>query len=201
MRQPKFLFSMMSAAFLAVAVLGCGGGDEIVHPEVPQNTEGAHVHEHPSHGPHEGHLIELGAEEYHAELLHDEENHKVTIYILDGAAKEAVTIEAAEILINVAADGEAKQFKLAAAPQESDPEGKSSRFELVDEELLHELEEEGNKLKLSLTINEKPYTGDIELGEHEHDHEHEEGDHDHDKEDQDHEDEEGHDDDKSTPPQ
>ncbi len=44
------------------------------------------VHSHPTEGPHHGTLIELGKEEYHAELVHDDK--MVTIYILDSAAKK-----------------------------------------------------------------------------------------------------------------
>ncbi len=72
------------------------------------------VHSHPTEGPHHGTLIELGKEEYHAELVHDDK--MVTIYILDSAAKTAVPIDSLELVINLVHDGKPEQFKLAASP-------------------------------------------------------------------------------------
>ena len=62
-------------------------------------------HAHPEHGPHEGMLIELGKEEYHAELVHDDAAGTVTIYLLDGSAKNAVPITPEEVVINLKHDG------------------------------------------------------------------------------------------------
>jgi pyoverdine/dityrosine biosynthesis protein Dit1 len=73
------------------------------------------IHEHPSEGPHHGSLIELGKEEFHAELVHDDKS--VTIYVLDSAAKNFVPADASEVVINVLHDGKPEQLKLAAAPQ------------------------------------------------------------------------------------
>jgi hypothetical protein len=42
---------------------------------------------HAEVGPHKGTLIELGEEEYHAELVNDEKTHTATIYLLDGEVK------------------------------------------------------------------------------------------------------------------
>ena len=49
----------------------------------PAAEHGGEEHHHHVHGPHEGELIEIGNEEYHAELLM-EDNNKVTIYVLVG---------------------------------------------------------------------------------------------------------------------
>ncbi|MFK7776819.1 MAG: hypothetical protein QM501_01695, partial [Gimesia sp.] len=97
-------------------------------PEDVTMVEEDHGHDHPSEGPHHGSLIELGKEAYHAELVHDEKNGSVTIYILDGAVKKSVPIKAESVLINVKHDGKGQQFTLAAAPDANDPEGQSSRF-------------------------------------------------------------------------
>ena len=56
-------------------------------------------HGHPSEGPHHGGLIELGNEEYHAELVHDDDAGTVTLYILDGGVTKQVPIDATEITI------------------------------------------------------------------------------------------------------
>ena len=92
----------------------------------------------------------------------------MTIYVLDGSAKQAVPIDASEITINLTHDGEAEQFKLPAAPSAGDSDGKSSRFTLKDEHLTEDLDAEGTVAKVVIAINGKQYTGKIE---HDHDHE------------------------------
>ncbi|QGJ72212.1 Hypothetical protein PBC10988_39300 [Planctomycetales bacterium 10988] len=136
-----------------------------------------HDHAHPSEGPHHGELIELGNEEYHAELVLDEEKGTVTVYILDGSASEAVPIEATEITINAKHDGKPEQFKLSASADENDPEGKSSRFVSESSELLTHLHEEEAEPRLVLTIEGKSYRGEVAHDHghnHDHDHDHEE---------------------------
>lgn len=127
------------------------------------------IHEHPSEGPHHGTLIELGKEEFHAELVHDD--NSVTIYVLDSAAKNSVPVDASEVLINILKDGKPAQFKLAATPVEGDPNGKSSRFVDSGTELAGHLDNEAAAPKLSITINGKSYKGTI-THEHGHDHAH-----------------------------
>jgi hypothetical protein len=109
-------------------------------------------------------LIELGNEEYHAELLHDDQS--VTIFILNAAADEQVPIAATEITINTKHDGQPEQFQLLASPDQSDPAGQSSRFVATDADLATHIDEEGAEHKLVLTINGKSYRGDIA---HDHD--------------------------------
>ncbi|MBY0587201.1 hypothetical protein K2X85_08495 [bacterium] len=143
----------------------------------PATDEHADEHAHPSHGPHGGDLIELGDEEYHAEFVHDEKTSDVTIYFLDAAVKNAVAIDATEIVINLKHDGKPEQHKLAAEPQEGDSPGKSSRFvSKKNDDLCHAIEEEGANAKLQVTIDGKPFTGAIQ---HEHDHEGHDHDHEH----------------------
>ncbi|MBI1315060.1 hypothetical protein GC176_27530 [bacterium] len=159
-------------------------------------------HEHPSEGPHGGDLIELGNEEYHAELVHpyhhddnahahadhkDGDDHKggheehgdpdhegVTIYILDGSAKESVAIDVAEITLNLSHDGKPEQFKLTALPTETDPEGKSSRFASDDNDLLEHFHEEEIEGTLVLQINGKSYRGKVAHNHEDHGHDHHE---------------------------
>jgi len=133
----------------------------------PETVDDAHAHAHPSEGPHHGALIELGAEEYHAELVHDEESGEVTIYVLDSAASGAVPIDAAEITINITHDGAGEQFELAASPDAGDPEGKSSRFVSNDEHLSEDLHDDHAEATLVLTIDGKSFRGEVQHG---HDH-------------------------------
>jgi hypothetical protein len=120
-------------------------------------------HNHPEHGPHKGSLIELGNEEYHAELLHPGhgDDSAVTIYVLDGSAKKQVPIDAKTVAINIQHDGKPEQFALEASPDESDPEGQSSRFSSKDPELLKHFGEDHVHGRLVLKINDKSYSGEL----------------------------------------
>lgn len=182
----KTPFTFATVVAYALFVAGCG---EAPAPSPAPSTGGAAKHDdhghdhaehaHAEHGPHEGTLIELGKEEYHAELVHDEPAGKVTIYVLDSEAKKAVPIAATELSINLKHDGKGEQFKLAAAPQEGDGEGKSSRFVSDDKELAEDLDHEGTEARLVIEIEGKSFTGDIKHDHDDHGHDHK--DHKHDK--------------------
>ncbi|EMI15290.1 putative secreted protein [Rhodopirellula maiorica SM1] len=174
------------AAGLILFTTGCGdkaatnpdtdhsvSGSDVTVDGLPPAT--ADVHAHPSEGPHHGSLVELGNEEYHAEVVHDEKS--VTVYILDSAAKKAVPIDASEVTINLMHDGTPEQFKLAASPDSGDADGKSSRFTLPDAALVGHIDDEASAPKLSVTIEGTAYRGEIK---HDHDHEgHDHAGHDH----------------------
>lgn len=166
MRSLNWLFL---AAFSVAVIAGCGGPAE-KKDKVEAKEE--HAHDHPSEGPHGGHLIELGNEEYHAELAHDDASKTVTVYILDSKAKTPVPIAETELTLNLVVDGTPQQAKLAAAPQEGEAEGKSSRFSIVDEQLLETLEGPKTTGRLNVTIDDKPYTGEIVHEAHDHGHKH-----------------------------
>ncbi len=160
-------FSIPTAAVLMAA--GCQrGSDYVAYDEAPAGDSAAAAHNHPSEGPHHGDLVELGDEEYHAEVVHDEAAGMLTVYILDGEAKQQVAIDATEVTINVSHNGAAEQFALAAAPEESDGEGQSSRFASNSEELAAHLDEHGAEPQLVVMIDGKSYRGTIHHG-HDHD--------------------------------
>jgi hypothetical protein len=152
---------------------GCGEASkpaaETAHREGDGHAEhDAHESGHPEEGPHNGHLIELGKEEYHAELVHDDATHTITLYLLDGSAKKMVPIAEKELTINLVADGKPTQFKIPATPQSDDPSGQSSRFELVDETLCEALDDPKSKARLMLTIAGKQFSGDMAHEDHDH---------------------------------
>jgi hypothetical protein len=118
---------------------------------------------HAEVGPHKGALIELGDEEYHAEVVNDEKTHTATVYLLDGAVKDSVPIAAKDITISLKHDGQPETFKLKAVPQKSDPAGLSSMFSLKDRELVHDLRRKSSDPRLMLKINGKPYSAKITL--------------------------------------
>jgi hypothetical protein len=153
---------------------GCGDSQPAAPADTDAAAADAHEHGHGEEGPHGGHIIELGTEEYHAELTHDEETARVGIYFLGDDAKTARPIDAKSVTINVSVDGEPSQYTLPAAPQPGESEDKSSYFELVSEPLHVVVSGESEALRtharLNVTINGKPYVGLIETEKHEHDH-------------------------------
>jgi hypothetical protein len=155
---------------ILVSLSGCtDAGPEKAETKPPAEKH-EHAHEHPTEGPHHGHLIEIGKEEYHVELVH--EKSVVTIYVLDASAKAAVAIEAKTIVINVKHDGKPEQFELAASPDAEDAEGKSSRFTIDSAELAEHLEHTEAEARLNITINGTPYNASLAHSHEEHDHKH-----------------------------
>ncbi|MBL8816925.1 MAG: hypothetical protein JNL58_12925 [Planctomyces sp.] len=172
---------------LALCLLpGCGNSvTDDPHSSEPAGTHDhgddhgdGNAHDHASEGPHHGHLIELGNGTYHAELVHD--SSSVTIYILDEAAKNTTPIDATEITVNLRHNGKPEQFKLAAAPKDGEPAGKSSQFTLQNSELANHLDDESSEARLSVVIDGTPYTGSLSHAHGSHDH----GAHDHGSHDQ-----------------
>ncbi|WP_425399231.1 hypothetical protein [Aeoliella sp.] len=176
--QTNRLFSLSVGFGIALLALsGCGKSTDNSASETSAPPATVDTHNHPTEGPHHGGLIELGNEEYHAELVHDEAGGSVTIYLLDSAAKSAVPIKTAELTVNLTHDGQAEQFKLTAKPDAGDPSGTSSRFVSTDAELAEELDHEGVKAQLVVSIGGKQFRGEIS---HDHDHEeHADEEHDH----------------------
>jgi hypothetical protein len=150
---------------------GCGKSGSAPAPEVD-----AHADEH-AHGagPHGGQIIELGEEEYHAELTHDDATHKVGVYLLDGSAKAAAPIDAPSIVVNCRVEEKPTQFTLMAAPQPGEVAGSSSYFELVSEDLVKAIDDPDSVARLNIVISGKPYVGLIETHGHDHDHDHAHG--------------------------
>ena len=116
--------SVLGLTALTMGLVGCADKPASNGPETspPPATATADTHggrdhgghAHPSEGPHHGELIELGNEEYHAELLHTDT--ELTIYMLDGAATQPVPIEATALTINMTHNEVPKQFSLDAVP-------------------------------------------------------------------------------------
>lgn len=170
---------------------GCGGGDapsksgETSHDDHSHgNAHGHddhaekghdHAHDHASQGPHGGHILELGEEEYHAEWKHDDESGKVTIYILDAEMKKEVPITASELVIETKVGENSSSYKLAAANPSEDFVPKASQFELEDKGLIVVLQaagHEGTTATLKVQINDKTYSANIEHAGHDHGHKH-----------------------------
>lgn len=166
-----FLFSCVAFTATTLSLSGCTNepaATDSAAPvsELPPDTMEI-AHAHPTEGPHDGALIELGAEEYHGELVHDEEGGTVTIYILDSTAKKTVAIDGPHVTINIRHDGQGKQFRLVASSDSDDPAGKSSRFVSDEKELGDDLHLDDVDAALVVEIAGKSYRGKIV---HDHDH-------------------------------
>ena len=161
-----------SAALLAATFAFAGCYKEAGKPN-PQEADALRPEAgHAEEGPHQGSLIELGKEEYHAELVHDDAAHKVTIYLLDGAAQKPVGSADKELVVNLVVAGKPQQFKLPAAPQDGDAAGQASRFEVVDEAFCEALDAEKTTGRVNVTIAGKTFSGDVAHSGHDHDHGH-----------------------------
>src|SRR5437867_2390784 len=119
------------AAVVGIWLAGCNSTANHTEKTLKGGAAHDHEHDHAHHGPHNGHLMEIGEEEYHAEWTHDESG-KVTFYILDSGAKKEVPIAAEEITIDVKIGENApKTYKLQAV---NPTDGKSAAFEIVDKQ-------------------------------------------------------------------
>jgi hypothetical protein len=166
MKAGQTSLQLIIAAAVAVWVGGCNRAAN--HSEKAPKDGVAKEHDHAHHGPHGGHLMEIGEEQYHAEWTHNESG-KVTFYILDGEAKKEVPIAAEEIAIDVKiGENPPKTYKLVAV---SPMEGKSATFEIVDkqfEAVFDQLKSPGIVLTLHANINGTQF--DPVIKEHEHGH-------------------------------
>ncbi len=166
MKKVRSTLMLLLATTGMLAVVGCNGqsapmkGDKHAHDH----------HDHSSEGPHHGQLIELGKEEYHAELLHDDTTHTITIYLLDSKAKSATPIEATQLALNLIVDGKPQQYSLAAKPLPTDPTGQCSCFSTTEAAVCEALDDEKTTGRLTVDIGDKHFVGTIEHHDHGHDH-------------------------------
>jgi hypothetical protein len=169
------------------ALPGCERGGEFAEYKPAEVTEEDHEHghdhdhEHHDFGPHDGHIIELGEHEYHAELVFDKSAHSLTVYLFGHELDEPLAIDQPSVSVALEVDGQEQAFTLTPAPQDGEAEGKSSRFELKDDATLAEHFDDVEDLKghVEVTIQGRSYTGEIshDHEHHDHDHEHEHDDH------------------------
>ena len=161
----RFLKRMRMAMLTCGIVVGSVTGLQAVPTAAHR-----HAHAHPTEGPHHGSLIELGKEDYHAEIVHDETTDTVTIYILDGSATKPVPTTTKNVTLNMRVSGKPQQFPLAAVPQTGDPAGSASAFAASGKPLCQALDAHGAAGRLNVEIAGKMYVGT--LGGHSHAHQH-----------------------------
>ncbi len=169
-------FALLLSMFFVTAILGCNSDDsETKEFDLKKSKEIAkkHEEEHAHKAPHGGELVELGDHEYNAEFVVNHDEHKLTVYVLDAHAENAVAIEQKEIVLSAVINDKEADFKLAAVDSGDGQNAKASQFEIVDEELVHYLDEEDADADFSLKIGDKEYSGEFghhhdEDGEHKH---------------------------------
>lgn len=172
-------------AGLTLSLIGAGceqqGGNFKTASQIKQEKGAAGHTDHEDHehgaGPHGGSIVELGDEEYHAEVVVDAKSHALKVYLLGKDAKTPVPVAAMEVIVTTEDD---KKLTLKAAPQEGDGEGKASLFELSDETTVDAIAKAGFiHGSLQLEAGGKPYRGDIDAhfdgASHEDHAEHKEG--------------------------
>lgn len=155
----KYAFVVLAALVL----VGCTGGEDEAREFSEGDIKPADEHHH-GEGDHGGEIVEIGEEEFHAEVVFDEDNDKFVVYFLDGSMEKAVPVEAAELTVEVTVDGETTSHTLAAAPLEGEEEGTASRFELTDAgefiETFHD--NEGAKGTFKVTLGGKEFPVEFE---------------------------------------
>lgn len=177
-----YLFVVCS---FAVWISGCsssagpaGGPPAANQGDDHSGHDHSHGHDHGHLGPHEGHLVEVGNDNYHLEWAHDDATGKITVYVLDGAAKEPAPIAANEIVIEriIKTDegDDSKEYKLAAVNPTSDDPPQAAEFAIVDKALLTALQAVGHGVEANIyvVLDDKVHTGVIEHDDHGHGHHH-----------------------------
>jgi hypothetical protein len=155
-------FGFVGTLVLGIACFGCGCNNQADYKPVSEVKKAPPLkdHDHGEKGPHGGGIVELGEEEYHGEIVVDHDSHAVIVYILGKDAKTAQPVSATEV--SLTQEGKTA-LTLKAAPQTGEANGKSSKFQLEDGDVVHELMEAGFiHGKLQITIADKPYTGEID---------------------------------------
>jgi hypothetical protein len=137
--QPGVVLGSCSLVWLT----GCG--DTAPAPAPPAKTtqvaaddHDKHDHDHDHDAPHGGALVVVGDEAGHVELVLDPETGKLTAYVLDAHAEDAVPVAHAELKLAVTLEKEgvdlpeAKEILLLAV---NPADGKAAEFAAVVEEL------------------------------------------------------------------
>ena len=157
----KYRLIQTIVCLAAFVMVGCNSGSETGNQKPAEPADPHAGHDHSSLGPHGGHILELGNEDYHAEWRFDNDSGKVTIYLLDSAVKKAVTTTATSISVQVKHGDNVSDYELPAINQSEDDPPTTSEFELVDTVMLELLKGVGHGIDASLkvVIGDKEYTG------------------------------------------
>lgn len=172
LRIATLLLAWMPVVFL---VAGCGSDDDEVRTfneaDNVENTDPPDVHQHASHGPHGGHLAELGGDDYHAEVVFDDDSRELTVYLLASDVETTMPVASETVTLNLQIDGAPALVELASAPLDGET-GASSRFSTSGDavpEAIHDAEDLHGAVVVM--IDGTQYRGEI-MHDHDHDHDH-----------------------------
>ncbi|HIF34586.1 MAG: hypothetical protein ABGX22_06290 [Pirellulaceae bacterium] len=149
----------------AIGCFGCSGptnDDSAGQDPITDNHDNHDNHDHHDHdhssGPHDGHILELGDEEFHAEWLHDDDSGQLTVYILDAEMKSVVAAKSVTIITQVQGQ-DAKSYTLGKSTIDDE-----TVFELKDISLVEALKivSEGVTAKLNVKIGEQSFEQEFE---------------------------------------
>lgn len=144
-----------------LATMGCNEGADTAPQGGGQAETESQAAGHGEHGPHGGHLIELGRNhKYHAELVHDPTTEAVNVYIL-GDGMQALAISEPKVTLNLTTNGETSVFDLTTSGAES------SRFSSMDKQLYELMSGSGDLTgRLLVSIEGVPYVGHVVHHQH-----------------------------------
>ena len=164
-------FSLLITVACLVGFVGCKQETASTTPNPPSAGSGdTHAHddgtEHAPRGghgagPHEGTVADWGGGKYHVEFTVDHDKQEGTVYVLGSDEKSPVPIDAQSIALSI--NGPVMQVTLKAAPLESDPAGKASRF-IGNHEKLGVVQEYAGTI--AGVIDGTPYSGDFKEEAH-----------------------------------
>ncbi len=127
--------TMTLLAGLLGLTLACGGGEPAPAAPPPTADVGGHAHE----APHGGVLVELGDHVAFLEFVLDEDTGSLTVYVLDGAAEQAVRVSQETIGLVFEAPGilagTSLELKARANVLTGETAGDSSQFVVTHESL------------------------------------------------------------------
>lgn len=115
-----------------------------------------HDHDHPAHGPNDGHLIELTPNDLHAEWTHSSSNDIIKVFILDKDGKKNQPIKADQVTITPSTGSNPAPFKLTAVAP--DANGETAEF-MLDSDQLNLAMSLG--VKVEFQVGDKKYQGEI----------------------------------------
>lgn len=124
----RSMSSRLAHSFLlALGVCLAGCGEKKIEPVAAGQVEVKHEHK-PPHG---GTPVELGAEEYHLELVLDADAGKLQAFVLDGEMEKFIRIPAESIEFGIKRDGPGETLVLNAVASNATGEkvGDTSLFE------------------------------------------------------------------------
>lgn len=161
----KVGFSRIALAIMLMGGLalfsGCGAKGRMARdaakPKAPSPQ--AKEHEHQGEGPHHGILVEWGEDQYHAEVVFNHADKEVVVYLLDGEAKAAPTLEPAKISnITVNINNVTPPFAIELAYDSKKSNAKGMAFEGRDDRLAKATTIQGS---VSGKVAGTPFTGDF----------------------------------------